>query len=198
MERHPIFAAVYDAMMAPLDRLWLTPLRQRTAAAATGRTLEIGAGTGLNFPLFHSARPLIAMEPDPEMIRRARPRAAARGDVHLVVGSAEALPFRAGRFDAVVASLVFCTIPDARRAAAEVSRVLRPGSGKLHFFEHVRAPGRALAGFQDAILPIWKRLFAGCHPNRETLPVLEAAGLEVESVEQRGPILVVGTARPSS
>lgn len=199
MERHPIFAAVYDSLMAPLDRFWLAPLRRRTAEAAEGRTLEIGAGTGLNFPLFRSARPLVGLEPDPEMIRRAKPRAVqSSGPVHLVVGSAEALPFRDGAFDSVVASLVFCTIPDADRAAREVRRVLRPGSGVLHFFEHVRAAGRGLAAFQDAILPGWKKLFAGCHPNRATLPVFESAGFRVESCEQHGPILVVGSARPDA
>lgn len=197
MERHPVFAALYDAIMAPLDWLSFAPLRRRTAEAARGRTLEIGVGTGLNFDLYRDARPLVGIEPDPEMLKRARRRGGmSSAPVHLLAASAEALPFRSGCFDSVVASLVFCTIPDADAAAREVHRVLRPGSGSLYFFEHVRASGPTLARVQDAVTPLWRRLFAGCHPNRATLPTLERAGLRIERCNRRGSTLVCGSARP--
>ena len=197
MERHPIFAAVYDTMMGALDRLSFAPFRKKTAEAARGRTLEIGIGTGLNLELYANAGTLFGIEPDPEMLKRARSRAAGRA-AHLVIAGAEALPFRDGAFDSVVASLVFCTIPDVDGAAREVRRVLRPESGAFHFFEHVRARHTVAGRVQDAVTPVWKKLFAGCHPNRDTVPVFERAGLRIEKCEQPSAVLVHGTARSST
>src|SRR5882724_4845034 len=194
MERHPIFAAVYDTMMGRLDRLSFGPLRKRTAEAAHGKTLEIGIGTGLNLDLYTNAGAIYGIEPDPEMMKRARAKIGARS-VHLVIAGAEALPFRDGAFDSVVASLVFCTIPDVDGAAHEVRRVLRPESGRFYFFEHVRARKAWAGRLQDFATPLWRRLFAGCHPNRDTVPVFERAGLRVERCERPSAILVHGTAR---
>jgi SAM-dependent methyltransferase len=194
VERHPIFAALYDTLMGALDRISLAPLRKKTASAARGRTLEIGIGTGLNLALYDAASPIFGIEPDPDMLKRARARVAGK-PVHLVIAGAEALPFREGAFDSVVASLVFCTIPDVDAAAREVRRVLRPESGEFHFFEHVRAKARWAGRLQDAAAPLWRQLFAGCHPNRDTVPAFERAGLAIERFEQRSAILVQGRAR---
>ena len=197
MERHPIFAAVYDTMMGALDRVAFAPLRKKTAEAAHGKTLEIGIGTGLNLDLYANAGTVFGIEPDPEMLKRARTRAIARS-AHLVIAGAEALPFRDGAFDSVVASLVFCTIPDVDGAAREVRRVLRPGRCTLHFFEHVRASAPLAGRLQDLATPLWRRLFAGCHPNRDTVPAFERAGLRVDRCEQPSAVLVHGTARVGS
>jgi ubiquinone/menaquinone biosynthesis C-methylase UbiE len=198
VERHPIFAALYDSMLLPLDRLSFRAHRRRIAAAARGRTLEIGIGTGLNLALYEGTRRIVGIEPDPEMLKRARRRAASLGKpVDFALARAEALPFRNRAFDSVVATLVFCTIPDAEAAARESCRVLAP-HGELHFFEHVRSRSRWVARFQDAITPLWKRLLAGCHPNRETLLAFEHAGLKVERCERPGALLVCGTARAAS
>jgi ubiquinone/menaquinone biosynthesis C-methylase UbiE len=196
MERHPIFAAIYDPMMAVVDRLVAAERRRRVAREARGRVLEIGIGTGLNVPLYRDADALFGLDPDPDMLRRAKPRAAAADrPVHLVSASAEDLPFASASFDTVVASLVFCTIPDARRAAAEVRRVLAP-SGRFVFFEHVRSTRPGIARFQDGIAPAWRKLFAGCHPNRDTLELFAESGLAIESFQRSGPgILVTGSAR---
>ena len=196
MERHPIFAALYDTMMGRLDRWSFAPLRKQTAEAARGTTLEIGIGTGLNLELYANADVIYGIEPDPEMLKRAQARVGTRR-IHLVIAGAEALPFRDGAFDSVVASLVFCTIPDVDGAAHEVRRVLRPGSGRFYFFEHVRAHALWGARLQDLATPLWRRLFAGCHPNRETVPVFERAGLKIERCEQPSAMLVHGAARAS-
>ena len=196
MTRHPIFAAFYDTLMGVCDRLAFAPLRKATAEAARGRTLEIGIGTGLNLDLYANAGPIFGIEPDPEMLKQAHARVKERHpDVSLVIAGAEALPFRDGAFDSVVASLVFCTIPDVDAAAREVRRVLRPESGRFHFFEHVRAAKTWAGRMQDAVTPAWKRVFAGCHPNRDTVPVFERAGLTIERCEQPSAVLVHGSAR---
>ena len=198
MQRHPIFAALYDSILLPFDRLSFRPHRRRLAAAAHGRTLEIGIGTGLNLDLYENARPIVGIEPDPEMLKRAHRRAARLGrPVHLVIAGAEALPFPDGAFDSVVATLVFCTIPDVDAAAKEVRRVLAP-RGAFHFLEHVRARQRWLARCQDAVTPLWKCLFAGCHPNRQALPAFERAGLHIVSCERPGALLVCGSAHAGS
>jgi ubiquinone/menaquinone biosynthesis C-methylase UbiE len=198
VERHPIFAALYDSMLLPLDRLSFRPHRRRIAAAARGRTLEIGIGTGLNLALYEGTRRIVGIEPDPEMLNRARRRAASLGrPVDFALARAEALPFRDGAFDSVIATLVFCTIADTDAAARESCRVLAP-RGEFHFLEHVRSRNRWVARFQDAVTPFWKRLLAGCHPNRETLRTFEHAGLEVERGERPGAFLVCGSAHATT
>lgn len=195
-EKHPIFAAVYDACMLPQDWLGFRGQRERTAGAAAGRVLEVGLGTGLNLHLYRSASAIVGIEPDPCMLRRAEPRARkAPAPVELVTGSGEELPFPDASFDSVVATLVFCTIPDAPRAAREIRRVLKP-EGAFHFFEHVRAGRPWVAQIQDRIAPMWRTIFAGCHPNRDTLAIFQAAGLRIEKLWTSRPgIMIQGTAR---
>ena len=107
------------------------------------------------------------------------------------------LPFAGAAFDAVVATLVLCTVADPARALAEVRRVLEPG-GEFRFIEHVRADGW-IGRVHDVITPIWRRIGAGCHPNRRTVEAIAAAGFEiVEPRARRLPAmpLILGVARP--
>jgi len=100
--------------------------------------------------------------------------------VPLVQGSAEALPFRDGTFDTVVASLVFCSVPEPARGLAEIKRVLR-ADGRLRMLEHVRSRRPWKAKFQDRVQPLWTRLSGGCHPNRDTERAVETAGFVIEA-----------------
>lgn len=176
---HPILAACLDYAMAGLARY-----RPAVVGAARGRVLEIGVGTGLNLPLYGDVD-LVGVEPDPHMLRRAHARLERSGrSAELLPASAEALPFPDASFDTVVATFVFCTIPDAGRAAAEALRVLAPG-GVLLFAEHVASPLSAVAGVQRALDPVWQRLGGGCHLTRDPVALLRAAGGHVE-VEARG------------
>ena len=145
--------------------------------------LEIGAGTGLSFPYYRRDVDIVAIEPDPYMLLRARRRAAAlKLAVEFHAAPAEALPFPDGSFDAVVCTLVLCTVADPLRALGEIRRVLKP-DGTYRFIEHVRGHGfQALA--QDAVTPIWRRLGAGCHPNRRTLETIRAAGFRIDRLEE--------------
>jgi SAM-dependent methyltransferase len=123
--------------------------------------------------------------------------------VTLVAGHADALPLRDGEADAVVFSLVLCSVPDQARTLAEAARVLRPG-GEVRFYEHVRSTGRIRGWLEDAITPLWAWRAGGCHPNRDTVAAVRAAGLDVEHVDAfsfgPGPTKsrhVIGTAAKS-
>lgn len=196
--RHPILAATLDLTMRPMYSA-----RTLVVPGARGRVLEIGVGTGLNFDLYDErVTELVGVEPDPHMLRRARRRAETMPfptELHEV--GAEELPFEGGSFDTVVITFTLCTIPEPEAALAEVRRVLRP-EGALLFLEHVRSAGRVMAWMQDAMAPAWRRLFGGCHPNRDATTLLGAAGFAVEGLAPVGreywnPLPVYrGVARP--
>ena len=167
---------LYDGLCAVLERTGLDAWRRWLAAGASGRTLDVGCGTGRGLALYsRDVRP-IGLDPAWDSLVRARGRAPR---VPLVQGSSEALPFRDGAFDTVVSSLVFCTVPEPARGLAEVKRVLRP-DGQLRMLEHVRSRRRWKARFQDRVQPLWTRVSGGCHPNRDTERAVEAAGFLIE------------------
>src|SRR5215213_9235585 len=179
---HPIFAALYDPISASMERRWMGGRRRRLLAGARGAVLEIGGGTGANLAHYRDVDRVTIAEPDPFMRRRLDQKLTdARVPVEVSAAGAEALPFPDGSFDTVVSTLVLCTVPDQGSALEEVRRVLRPG-GRLLFIEHVRAAGSA-ARWQDRLERLWGWLFAGCHPNRETVAAIEKAGFEMEAFE---------------
>jgi len=170
-QEHPLVASLYDAVMALPERYVLGAHREFLAADASGRVLDIGAGTGGQFEAFASraddVTALHAVEPDPHMRQRAVGQAAGLDlSVSLVGADAESLPYRDDSFDLVVASLVFCTIPDPGAALDEVARVLSPG-GEFRFLEHVRAHGTT-GRLHDLAAPCWRAVAGGCHLNRRT------------------------------
>src|SRR5215218_254025 len=177
-------AAGYDWLFDRVDPLGGADHRRRLVEQATGEVLEIGAGTGRNLPLYRTATRVVALEPAPGMRARAT-RAAQAGQVavEVVDGTAEDLFFPDAAFDTVVASLVLCTVPDPARALAEAHRVLRPG-GTLRFYEHVRAEDPRLARWQDRLERPWGWLVGGCHPNRDTVAAITAAGLRLVQLDR--------------
>lgn len=161
----------------------LQPYRQRIVAAAEGRVLELGVGSGLNLPLYGgNVERVIGLEPSPELLHMAeRRRDEARVPVDLAEASAEAVPLDAASIDTVVTTWTLCTIPDAERALRECRRVLRPG-GNLLFVEHGRAPEPSVARWQDRLDPLWSRLAGGCHLNRRIDALIEDAGFRIEAL----------------
>lgn len=175
-------AAGYERVMRPLERWGLGRLRAATLGElpAGARLLEVGAGTGLNFPFYTAGATGVASELSGEMIERARLKAERPAGVRLVRARAEALPFADASFDAACATLVFCSVASPRAAFAELRRVVRPG-GRIALLEHVRPPG--LAGYLfDALNLLTVRLCRD-HFNRRTAAEARAAGLEVLRIE---------------
>jgi ubiquinone/menaquinone biosynthesis C-methylase UbiE len=176
---HPLFARFYARLAPAVDvRAGVGAHRAELLAGLTGRVVEVGAGSGLNFGRYpDTVREVVAVEPEPRLRRLAEDAAArAAVPVSVVPGTAEELPLESGAFDAAVMSLVLCSVRDPERALAEVRRVLRPG-GRLRFYEHVRAAGTGAALLQRALdRTVWPRLFGGCHTARDTVGAIRAAG----------------------
>ncbi len=196
------FAAAYDRLSEDDDQ---AARRAAVLREARGRVVELGAGTGLNLRHYGpGVSELLLVEPSPPMAARLRGHLdrAARGEAlpgtrsaptpetaalaaraRIVDATADALPLPDGSVDAVVATLVLCTVPDVGAALREARRVLVPG-GRLLFLEHVRAPSPRLARWQDRVQPVWGVVGRGCHCNRDTAALLEASPFAVERLER--------------
>ena len=176
-----LFAGVYDRLMADTEEAGLSDRRHTILAEASGRTVELGAGTGLNLAHYPDGVELILTEPFPPMAKQLRERA---GDAATVIETpADALPIPDASIDTAVATLVLCTVDDVPATLAEVSRVLKPG-GRLLFVEHVRSSDPGTARWQDRLRAPWQFVGHGCRCNRDTLAAIEAAGLTVDDLER--------------
>jgi SAM-dependent methyltransferase len=197
------FAALYDRGLKGTEEAGLREMRREALAGASGRTIDVGAGTGANLGLYPEAvGDLVLAEPAPHMARRLRPKLSATGvRADVVEAPAERLPFEDSSFDTVVFTLVLCTVPDPVAALAEAARILRPG-GKLLFVEHVRAEDAGLARWQDRLEKPWRFCADGCHCNRDTVATIEASPLTLERVEHgrlpKAPPLVKPLVRGSA
>ena len=159
------------------------PARRFVVPEATGTVLEVGVGTGLNFGLYRNLTALEGIDPDPFMLARARERMAELPfPVRLHETGAERMPFADGHFDTAVVTFTLCTIPDPVAALAEIRRVLRAG-GRLLFVEHTRSIQPLVAGVQDALTPLWKKIGGGCHLNRRAIELVRSAGFQVRDTE---------------
>jgi ubiquinone/menaquinone biosynthesis C-methylase UbiE len=165
--------------MAWLEATGLGRWRRKLTARVGGRALDLGCGTGRNLALLPPGA--VGIDPCRESVAAARRRAP---EARLVVGRAEALPFRDDAFDSVVCGLVLCSVGEPARALHEVRRALKP-AGTLHLLEHVRGTHPWHARLQDAVQPAWTWFTGGCHPNRATETTLEQAGFAIDPATRR-------------
>jgi ubiquinone/menaquinone biosynthesis C-methylase UbiE len=179
-------ARIYDPVLWLGERRGMAERRRELLAAARGRVLEIGAGTGLNVPHYPAqVDELVLSEPVESMARRLERRTAKhQGQLRVVVAPAERLPFPDDSFDTIVSTLVLCTVPEPDRALAEIRRVLKPG-GSLLFIEHLRSDSERWARWQDRLERPWAAFASGCRCNRNTLDTLKTSGLRVANVDRR-------------
>lgn len=180
--QHPLFARVYERFSAREELRGQAENRERLLAGLTGRVVEVGAGNGLNFAHYPAGvTEVVAVEPEAYLRERAAERAAAAPvAVTVVDGLADALPLDSGSVEAVVTSLVLCSVPDQATALAEARRVLKPG-GELRFYEHVISPSPGMARAQRiADRTFWPHISGGCHASRDTAAAIERAGFAIE------------------
>ena len=188
MATRSLSPVAYDRAMAPLERRGLARQRALTCAAAAGRVLEIGAGTGLNLAWYPGGVTVVACEPDPALRGRLEERAAdAAATVEVVAGGVPGLPFEDASFDTVVCTLVLCTVADLPGSVAEIHRLLAP-DGHLLFLEHILGRSRVTAAVQRAVAPAWAAVAGGCRLDRDTIAALRAGGFVVSDCERLAPL----------
>lgn len=158
--------------------------RERVIPHATGRVLEVGVGSGLNFPFYGAAVDhLFALEPSPELRKMAGRRTkGTRFTVEFLDRSAEEIPLERGSVDTVVTTWTLCTIPDAIGALREMKRVLKPG-GLLLFVEHGLAPDASVQAWQHRLNPLWNRIGGGCNLNRKIDELIVRSGFRLAELE---------------
>jgi SAM-dependent methyltransferase len=176
---NPFFARIWP-VVATHETEAIRALRRENLAGLSGRVLEVGAGIGTNFPHYPpSVDEVVAVEPEPRLAGQAR-AAAEVVPVRIVVTDETAEGFSGGEpFDAVVCSLVLCSVRDPGSVLRRLHSLLRPG-GELRYLEHVASAGARgrLQRFADATL--WPRLFGNCHTHRDTERSIIDAGFEVD------------------
>jgi SAM-dependent methyltransferase len=177
---NPFFARIWPVVVTHETEA-VRALRRENLAGLSGRVLEMGAGIGTNFANYPTAvQQVIAVEPEPRLAAHAR-AAAAVAPVPIVLTADTAEGFSDGEpFDAVVCSLVLCSVRDPAGALRRMYAALRPG-GQLRYLEHVASAGARgrLQRLADATL--WPRLFGNCHTHRDTERSIVDAGFEVDT-----------------
>jgi ubiquinone/menaquinone biosynthesis C-methylase UbiE len=180
-----MLASIYDFWMRPAEAACLVTWRTALLGDVSGAVLEVGAGTGAMLTYYPmTVTRLVLAEPDAFMRRRLEQKCRTTTLTHVEVSSAslERLTMSAASFDAVVCTLVLCSVPSLQTALAEIYRVLKPG-GQLLFLEHVGAePTSARFSWQRRLEPVWKRVAGNCHLTRRTEQAITAAGFQVERI----------------
>lgn len=185
-----LFARFYDPFVQGMEQKVLSHYRKKLLDPLRGNILEVGSGTGVNFNLYPKECNVIASEPSEHMLRYANERLRtetinANIDVILAgVGSSE-LEERIPKegLDAIVCTLVLCTIPDPELAVSSFRKWLKP-DGKLIILEHVHGQTDPRKAIHNFINPAWKRFGEGCHLNRDTAAMLKGQGFEAEWEER--------------
>ena len=173
--RYQRLSATYDLMESLTEKRFY-PWRKQLWELVTGTEfLEVGVGTGKNMPFYPLGVKLTAIDLTPGMLGHARKRAAAlRLHIALKIGDVQALEFPDSTFDAIVATYVFCSVPNPVLGFLELGRVLKP-DGKIYLLEHMRIESEPFGKLMDAINPLVVRMM-GANINRRTLDNIQTAG----------------------
>ncbi len=187
-----IFAAVYDYAMAGVEAGELSKWRRDLLSGLHGRVLEIGSGTGVNFPFYPEDVQLIASDPSAPMLKRARKKIPKDKDIKLVHAGVASQELEGliepESLDAVVSTLVLCTVPHPEEAIEKFWNWLKPG-GKIVLLEHIHAQKPASKRIQQCINPLWKAMADGCNLTRSTDVLFRQSAFEC--IEEHYDVKVV-------
>ena len=176
----------YDRCVLPpildlvMRQTQLEKYRREVVGAAAGRVLEVGVGSGLNFPFYGKQVEIVfGIDPSPRLLAIADRRATAAGvHVELLQGVATAIPLADSTTDTLVMTWTLCSITDPLAALCEMRRVLKP-NGKLLFVEHGLSPEPGIERWQHRLTPIWCHLAGGCHLDRKMDDLIRSAGFDL-------------------
>ena len=196
-----LFAFYYPRLLSLAENAGQRETRVELISQAEGRTLELGAGSGINLAHYTAkVTELVITEPSSPMVEHLEAELTRErlrcGSVKLLRAGAESLPFEDMSFDTIVATYILCTTPDPALVLREIHRLLRPG-GRYLFIEHVHAgEGTSLGRFQDLVELPHRYLAAGCHPNRRTEQLLQRSELALVRLERGRQPRALPTVRP--
>jgi ubiquinone/menaquinone biosynthesis C-methylase UbiE len=194
--RYNRIARIYD-LMEIMSEGRFKPWREKLWSLAYGSTLEVGVGTGKNFPYHAPSAQVIGIDLSDQMLAKARARAHRMGvNIDLREGDVQVLEFPDNTFDTAAATFVFCSVPDPVRGLRELNRVVKP-EGQILLLDHIRIDRLIVGRVMDWLNPFIVRLW-GANINRRTVENVQSAGLEIESIERLGPMQMVNliVARP--
>lgn len=156
------------------------------------RALDVGTGTGRNLGLLANQGVTMRLGVDRSL---AMLRRADSSGGHLIAGDASSLPFPAGSFDLVLASLMAGDLDDLSQFTREASRVLRSGGSLVYSdFHPLWAERSWQRTFRSADGRTWRIPY---HPHgiEDHRAALDAASLDtvviVEPLLGDTPVLVV-------
>ena len=180
---NPFFARLWKAL-STREPESIRRLRRENLAELTGRVLEVGAGTGTNFELYpETVTEVVAVEPERRLADIAQ-RAAERAAVPVTVTTDAIEDYAPGeQFDAVVCSLVLCSVGDPDDVLRQLFSRLQPG-GELRYLEHVASTGWRATMQRLADATVWPRLLGNCHTHRHTERSIREAGFEVRKARR--------------
>ena len=182
--RYNRIAPYYDILEIISERAF-SGWRRRLLARARGKVLEVGVGTGKNFPYYSEGVDVTGLDIADRMLIHARLRADKLGfPIQLMEGDVQSLPFPENSFDTAVATFVFCSVPDPVLGLKELGRVVKPG-GKILLLEHVRIDKPLIGFIMDIMNPFFLH-FIGPNINRRTVENVGKAELLIEKIEHLG------------
>ncbi len=178
-------ARLYDRVMQRSEALCLGDWRRQLLQQATGQTLEIGAGTGVNLPYYPQDIALILSEPDRQMRKELEKKLANSSptDLRLTDWNATAAQLPDASLDTLVSTLVYCSVDDLQLALKEAYRLLRPG-GRLLFIEHVIADQPSTIRWQRRLEPLWRSCCGNCHLTRNPTAAMQQTGFLLEDCQE--------------
>ncbi len=168
-QRYDRLAPFYDALEGVLEGLFFKKWRQTIWRQAKGPDiLEVGVGTGKNFPFYPANARLTAIDFSPKMLERAKNKKQRNNiAVDLDLQDVESLPYADNSFDTIVATFVFCSVPHPKKGLQELYRVLKPG-GQVLLLEHVLSSNPTMAMMMNLTNPLIRAIF-GANINRQTV-----------------------------
>jgi ubiquinone/menaquinone biosynthesis C-methylase UbiE len=179
-----------------MDRMVSDSLREKAVAMASGQVLEVGVGTGKNFHFYPAGCEVTAIDFSKGMLAQAKKKVSlAKVPITLLEMDAQDMTFADDSFDTVLATCVFCSVPDPVKGLKEVRRVCKP-DGQIILLEHMRSEHPLMGLLMDILNPV-SLYVIGSNINRETMQNILAAGIQISTVEDyKGKIVKLIVAKP--